>query len=1408
MEKFSKALRNISDAAARASTLEALFPIIHGELGAVMDARNFSVALIHDKEKRRLPFSFFVDETAGDRRAEPNAGAGPNAGAEPNAGATFAGGYTRHVAQTGAPLLIDRDAEARLTRKGVHPREPAPAAWMGAPLKIHGEKVIGVAAVRNYRDPDAYAAAHLDIFTALSHIIAWAIHRIRAEKALASKRAHVDQLFLHAPEAIVLVDDQGIILRINEEFTRMFGYPAHEAAGEKLDRLVASREYIREAEALTRDLKNGGKRITFETIRRRKDGSPVEVSILGTPILLDDDHVAFFGIYRDITDRKEAERSLKRRAIQAELLNKLGHRLADQLDPDSLFSTIVNTIAETFNYYSVMLLLVDGTGRQLGSLAAAGVFDNMAQKKVKIPFGRGVIGRCAATGKPQLAVDVSKSPHFVRVSKEKTRSELAVPIKIEGRIMGVIDLQSDQVHAFDESDVILMGALADQASMAIERIHAEEVNRALFSIANAVNTTFNLDELFRTVHQALGSALDATNFYIALYHKERDSITFPYMVDEKDSEFPELFNISDSPSLTSEVIKTGRPLNLTREDIEARARAMGKEVPGTVSEIWMGAPLRVKNEVMGAIVVQNYTTAHHFTRRDADILLAVSDQVAIAIERKRSEEALRKSERRANELAAKAEAAAKSKSEFLANMSHEIRTPMNAILGFTDLVLKTGLSDKQRDFMNRIREAGYSLLHIINDTLDFSKIEAGKMELERVEFNLHDVLNAISDMFAHKAAEKRIELIISVAPDAPCELIGDPLRLKQVLINLTNNAIKFTNEGEVMVKAAPIRTRRDRALLEFSVKDSGIGVAGEKIGELFDSFVQADSSTTRRHGGTGLGLAICKKLVTIMGGSIHAKSRPGKGSAFYFQLQFPIQSSVQRYNFTPPTTLHGKRVLIVDDNQASSELLTEILNSFSFTPHAVESGEAALARLEAAETDPEFDLVLMDWRMPGMDGITAAREIRSRERIRRLPIIMMTAFGREEIMNQAVKAGIDHFLMKPVKQSLLFDAIMEVFGEETSANVREALPARANEENLDAIMGAKILLVEDHPVNRRLAMEWLKPGNFSIDIAENGLEAVSAVEKTVYDAVLMDIQMPKMDGYEATRRIRARPDGRDTPIIAMTAHAMKGDREKCLDAGMSDYVTKPIQPDRLFAVLTRWIRPGDRKRIAPPSEEPGEVAATGPAPPDALPDALPDDLPGVDKKAALDQLAGNTRLFRKLLIDFNRDDCRTAARDIRSALSRNEAREAARVAHTIKGVSGNLGARSLHHASDRLETALKTDAKEDLEALLANFQKEIEKIGEAAEKLSRGTADGAPGPADALPGVDGPDIDNILMKLKSYLEDDDLEAAAYFEEIWPRLEGEIFEAGTDAMERAISSLDFESALAALARVEQQLNHTE
>ncbi len=670
-----------------------------------------------------------------------------------------------------------------------------------------------------------------------------------------------------------------------------------------------------------------------------------------------------------------------------------------------------------------------------------------------------------------------------------------------------------------------------------------------------------------------------------------------------------------------------------------------------------------------------------------------------------------------------AEIATNTKNEFLANMSHEVRTPMNGIIAASELLLNEKLSDKATHYLHIISTSAYSLLEIINDILDVSKIEAGKLDLEIRNFKIEDVFARLMNMFFPRTSEKFIELLLDIDPESPGMIIGDELRLYQVLVNLLSNAIKFTEKGGIIlvgvkeVKNGLIESGKIK--LQFFVKDTGIGITPENIKTIFEPFNQADASTTRNYGGTGLGLCICKHLVEMMGGKIWVESELEKGSTFNFTAIFHVQPGKIEREFIPPNALQGLSVLVIDDCKDSRNIMKKMLEAFGFKVETVSSAEASLQRLKEDETrETPIELVMVDWLMPELDGIEASSIIRNDLKLE-VPIIMMTAYGNKSQMFYAEKVGINGFLTKPICQSTLFDAIMDAFGKkkDKSLKMKKQITTRASILK-KRLKGYRVLVVEDNITNQEIAQAILEGAGLAVKIVNNGKEAVAAVYKSQFDVLLMDIQMPVMDGYEATIQIRKNSKFRDLPIIAMTAHAMKGDEEKCLKAGMNGYVSKPVNQNMLFDALWRELKNrkkpdrGDKKIKLPNRGSDRNILEKDY-------ERLPSYLPGINIKKATNELNLDDTTFKRILAGFLRNNHDTVEK-IKDAFKEKNMDTLLRLAHNIKGSSANIGAMDICEAAKNIEDASRNKKSgKNISDLIYKFEGALNQVLESLKLLDK-----------------------------------------------------------------------------------------
>nr|CRH05580.1 putative hybrid histidine kinase and sensor protein [include 2 PAS domain, 3 response regulator receiver domain, HisKA, HATPasr_c and Hpt domain] [Candidatus Magnetococcus massalia] len=827
----------------------------------------------------------------------------------------------------------------------------------------------------------------------------------------------------------------------------------------------------------------------------------------------------------------------------------------------------------------------------------------------------------------------------------------------------------------------------------------------------------------------------------------------------------------------------------------------------------------------------------------------------------------------AERLAEKAESANQAKGDFLANMSHEIRTPMNAILGMAHLALQTGLDAKQKDYIGKIQSSANALLSIINDILDFSKIEAGKMSMEQIPFRLEEVLRNVADLLEIKAAEKGLELLYHADPQIPLELIGDPLRLGQILINLIGNAIKFTQQGEIILSVDLLEQDKQHVQLQWSVRDSGIGMTEEQMAKLFQAFSQADSTTTRKFGGTGLGLTICQRLTAMMDGEIWVESKAGQGSTFCFTTRqgLGVQlSEKQGSGWINSDKLSQMQVLVADDNAEARRIMQQMLESFQVDITLVASGEEALAELTQRGIENPFDLVLLDWKMPGLSGSQTAQKIQQLEGLQSVPkIIMVSAHGREEVMDEAQRVGVESFLIKPVSPSTLHESLLSALGEVCLlGDLQEQSSNRAEEEAKGQLKGAHLLLVDDNSINQQVGEELLAQLGIRCDIASNGQVCIDQLASgTHYHGVLMDIQMPEMDGYAATRHIRqkmALPKAmEDLPIIAMTANAMAGDREKCLAAGMDDHIAKPIHPERLKEALLKWIAPrcqgGDavaesaveqQGEIAPPlpsapiprmvaahsithqalaaAVEPASKVAPEPAKPvteissggdekpnpvDGPPLTTPatvtmeglEGLSQLNVKLALNRVGGSEKVYGKILRDFA-SNYHDFDERLKADLAADRWQDAHRLSHTFKGLCGTIGAQSLAKLGKQLDSAVQAERREAALELLDSVKPMLRQLMVQIEGLTPSTATPPPAGEEltTYQRLDPREVEQQLLQLNDRLLEGDSEAQELCEKLLQQRADSLGAEPLQQIVKLVDNYEFDEAQLKLKELAQQL----
>ncbi|MFN7152778.1 MAG: PAS domain S-box protein [Acidovorax sp.] len=1177
--------------------------------------------------------------------------------------------------------------------------------------------------------------------------------RSRARVAAAMERFRVLGAALESsPVSVVITDGDGRIDWVNPQYERNTGYALDEVRGKKPS-LVASGQTPAQTYQVMWSTLLSGQSWQGHFVNRRKDGSIYHDEATLSPVFdARGNRIAIVGLHEDVSERIQAQKELERRE---RLLNELLEQQTAIFDNAPPIVLICEGQFRQFN--PAFVELMGGTASQLLGLGVSALFGGTGNSDL---FAARVAPGLAA-GQPlretatlnrldgssfeaRLAGRSLKIEGFSTASiwviedvSEQRRAEVAMQqakdrleLAQEAGKIGVfdIDLVADEV-LWSEKLVAMLGLPPKEQVRTkrdwMDRLHPDDRDRATAHFAQTLGSgATDLRDSWRIVRpdgevrwflsaarifrDEAGNPVRVVGVNVDIHDQKLlearvaeqldfqqaliDAIPVPLFYKGADGRyigFNRAYEQAFGVQREKLIGKTVMDLDFLPESDRSRFEADSHEALHGVQSVHK----EVDMPYADGMIHHTLFWLHGFSRPDGSPGGAIGTFVDIT-DRQRAEQDLR----RAKELAEESTAL---KSNFLANMSHEIRTPMNAIIGMSHLALKSGLSPRQHDYVSKIQQAGQHLLGVINDILDFSKIEAGKLAVEKHPFMIDRMLESVSDVVGYKAGAKGLELVCDVAADVPPNLVGDSLRLGQILINFANNAIKFTETGEISIAVRMLEDGGSRVMLRFEVRDTGIGLTAEQMGRLFQSFQQADTSTTRRYGGTGLGLAICKSLAELMGGQVGVESTFGKGSTFWVSL--PLERGAPARVLLPPPDLRGSRVLVVDDNHTAATVLSDMLHAMGFEVEQAYSGLEALDRLRESMAQRRlFGLLLLDWHMPGMDGIELAGHIRSLGMAQVPQMLMVTAYGREDVMRAARAQGIETVLIKPVNASVLFDTLMQPLEHSTHTGRRVVAPAPAADELPLEIRGAYVLLVEDNELNQMVAVELLQDAGFAVDVAENGRIAIDRIERKHYDVVLMDMQMPIMDGETATRQLRAYPRYANLPIIAMTANAMEADRQRCFAAGMNDHVAKPIEPAALWAALGRWIRPrpglGAPPTGAPPLVGAASGAMVAPAPVRALSVALP-SVEGLDTTLGLQRALGKPVLYGEMLRRFAAGQA-NILNDFKQALAAGDVVLAERLAHTLRSVAANIGAQAVSDRAQALEGALRSQQTADTHAAL------------------------------------------------------------------------------------------------------------
>lgn len=1208
--------------------------------------------------------------------------------------------------------------------------------------------------------------------------------RKRTEVELQKSEQRLRSITDSARDAILIMDPQGTISYWNPAAERIFGYRAEEALGSCIHNLIAPGRclavYHNVFSYFQRTVHYTATGSPLDLDARRKDGREISIALSLSVVSLNGEWHSV-GIIRDISHRKNRETQLLEAKKAAEDASRAKDEVLEKLE-----QIVAARTAELQALNNEQNAILEATDRGIMLIRNRAIV--RCNKKLEEILGYqpgelpGKSTRILYTGE-EAYESVGREVYSRIVRGESNRLELRLIRKdgalfwarLSGMALDKKDLSKGIVCIIE--DITKEWAAAEALRLAKEEAETTLRQKALLLEATeqqakqlekqaAEMETLTVKLLEKTaeleiVNEEQRALFDSATVGIVLI-RDRHIVRCNKMLED-------IFGYGHRELI-------GKTTRSWYGDAETFVEA-GQEIARCLADSGLHRCERLLFRKDGTRFFARMT-ARPLNSRGASLeLVGIIEDITVEYE---AAEALKKAKEAA-------EAACQIKSDFLANMSHEIRTPLNAIIGMSHLAMKTGLTSRQRDYLEKIQRSGQHLLSIINDILDFSNIEASKIATERADFDLEQVLSKVAGFLNENAAGKKLELIFDIAPDVPYSLVGDSFRIGQILLNYGSNAVKFTERGEICISICVKERTATDLLLYFAVRDTGIGLTEEQRGQLFQSFQQGDMSISRKFGGTGLGLAINKRLATLMGGEVGVESEYGVGSTFWFSVRIGI-SAIQKHTLIPAADLRGCRALVVDDNENVRIVLHTMLQAMTFTVEDAPSGILAVQAVQqAANLGRPFKIIFLDWEMPVMDGIETARQINALGLAPAPHIIMLTAFGRNDARNLVDADGIHVVLTKPIVPSLLFDTTSRLLSGEwqKSHAIDSATDAVAFEleEKLVTIRGAHVLLVEDNEINQEVTSGLLKEAGLLVDMAENGQVALDMVRRTDYDLVFMDMQMPVMDGVSATAEIRRMPRYSALPIVAITANAMQQACDACIAAGMDDFIAKPIEPARLWAVLLKWVKP--RSALLP-----GNQARRG----ESIQEIeLPEEITGLDMAIGLHRALGKKSLYHSVLGKFLAKH-QTTTEEIRRALADDDRITAGRLVHTVKGVSGSIGAAQLQACAADLEEVIRGGrSREETDASLLTFDTAL--TGLLLELKAKLPAEQRPAPATADKDALAP----VCHELAKLLKDDDSTAvdlldthAAFLRAAFPQ--------DFSSIEAAIRRYDFDSALAGLERV--------